>query len=65
MTSQPPSPGQPGYVVLGAGNVILDSVTLVVMLNQGHETAKADQYYIPNMDRVEAFREIQMGLAAE
>jgi hypothetical protein len=52
-------------VLLAGNNMILDSVKLTVMLNQGHETAKADRYYIPNMYRVEAKREIHMGLADE
>jgi hypothetical protein len=44
---------------------ILDYIRLAEILNQGHETAKADLYYTPNMDRVEAFRVDHMFMAAE
>jgi hypothetical protein len=34
---------------------ILDSITIAEMFNQGHETAKADRCFAPNMDRIETF----------
>jgi hypothetical protein len=47
--------GQPIYVALKNQDKIVDSITIAEMFNQGHETAKADQYFTLNMDRVETF----------
>ena len=43
---------RPGFVILRYQNKLLDSIKLAEILNQGHETAKADQYFVRNMDKI-------------
>jgi hypothetical protein len=57
--------GQPGYVVLRNQDKILDSIPIAEMFNQGHETAKADRYFTPNMDRIATFNSDHLSIAAE
>jgi hypothetical protein len=44
---------------------LLDSITIATILNQGHETAKADQYFNPNAVRIESFNTDHMSLATQ
>jgi hypothetical protein len=52
-------------VILGNQDKFLDSITIAEMFNQGHEIAKADQYFTLNMDRVETFNSVHLCIAAQ
>ena len=43
---------RPGFVIFRYQNKLLDSIKLAEILNQGHETAKADRYFVRNMDKI-------------
>ena len=43
---------RPGFVILRYQNKLLDSIKLAEILNQGHEIAKADRYFVRNMDKI-------------
>jgi hypothetical protein len=51
-------------VILRNQQKILDSITLAEMLNQGHETAKADRMYHPRMNKIQTFNSDYLGFAA-
>jgi hypothetical protein len=44
---------------------LLDSITIAEMFNQVHETAKADRYFTPNMDRIATFNSDHLSIAAQ
>jgi hypothetical protein len=57
--------GQPGYVILRNQDKFLDSITIAEMFNQGHDTAKADQYFTLNMERIETFNSDHLCIATQ
>jgi hypothetical protein len=56
---------EPRYVILIDRNKILDSITLAQMLNQGHETAKADRMYHPRMNKIKPFSTEHIGFGVD
>jgi hypothetical protein len=56
---------EPRYVILIDRNKILDSITLAQMLNQGHETAKADRMYHPRMNKIKPFSTDHIGFGVD
>ena len=55
--------GSPQYTVVKNGEKILDSITLAEMCHRTHETAKADRFYTPGMDRWERFNDDHLSIA--
>ena len=44
---------------------LLDSITIAEMFMQGHETAKADLYFNPNLIKIESFHRDHLWMATQ